>query len=419
METIEELLTDQNLASLKGSNELRPAPGVQLDSLVPTDGKSPDWARCLEAIPDLCKLERTPQSPHFHGEGDVWTHSKMVVEAMLESTAWRQAGAADRFVLFMAALLHDIAKPATTTVDPVSGHIGQPGHSARGAVDARVLLWRAGVPFEQREAVCRLIAAHQVPFHLFKDNRTGRSPEFVLRKLSHEANLDHLAALARADIIGRRYHDSANVLDDIELFRELALEEGCLDRPRHFADEHTRMRYFAGANVHPDNVYHRDPGSEVIVMSGLPASGKDSWVASNAPGLPVVSFDDAREELGLKHGKNEGQAAHFATDKAKDLLRCRAPFVWNATHISRAMRKKSIDLLQAYHARITVVYLEQPEPVLLARNTRRDTSLPNAAIARMLHRWEVVLPSEAHEVRYLASQAAPDKRAGNHRPRPS
>lgn len=413
---MQELLSEQNLASLKGSNELRVAPGAQLDSLVPKEGQSPDWADCLEAIPDLRKLSRTPQDPVFHAEGDVWTHTQMVLEAMTGSDTWRQADAGRRFVLFMAALLHDIAKPATTTVDLVSGHIGQPGHSARGAVDARVLLWRAGVPFEQREAVCRLIAVHQVPFHVLRGNRAGHSPEFIVRKLSHEVNLVDLAALAEADMVGRHYHDKQNVLDDIELFRELAREEGCYGQPRPFADDFTRMRYFAGEGVHPDTVYHRTPRSEVIVMSGLPASGKDTWVTTHAKGLPVVSFDHAREELGLKHGQNEGQAAHFATDKAKDLLRRCEPFVWNATHLSRQSRQKTLDLLQAYQARITVVYLEQPEAVLLSRNSRRDTSLPNAAIGRMLHRWEVVLPSEAHEVRYQASEPVPARRLSQRRP---
>lgn len=180
-------------------------------------------------LADLHRLARTPQDPVHHAEGDVWTHTRMVVEAMLQTTTWQQAGASDRFVLFMAALLHDIAKPATTVVDPVSGRIGQPGHSARGVVDARVLLWRAGVPF-----------------FTFKANRAGHSPEFIVRKLSHEVDLVHLAALAEADMTGRQCADQVSVLDDIELFRELARQEGCYGQPRPFADEFTRMRYLSG-----------------------------------------------------------------------------------------------------------------------------------------------------------------------------
>jgi predicted kinase len=399
MKTLQELLKEENLARLKGSLSLKPAAGADLAALVPADGRSPDWTACLTAIPDLERLTLTPQDPVFHAEGDVWTHTKMVCESMLDSPTWREADARSRFILFMAALLHDIAKPATTVVEDGGKRIGQPGHSSRGAVDARVLLWRAGVDFDVREAVCRLIAVHQVPFFALKGDRSGRSPEYIVRRLSHEVDLMHLAALAEADMRGRRFHDQASVLDDIELFRELAREEDCYGRPRSFADEFTRLRYFNGEALDPDSAYHRTPGSEVIVMSGLPASGKDHWVSRHARDLPVVSFDDAREELGLRHGQNDGQAAHFAVDKAKSLLRRHEPFVWNATHLSRQMRAKTLDLLHAYHARTTVVYLEQPERVLLERNRRRDSTLPNAALLKMLHRWEVALPSEAHALR--------------------
>lgn len=399
MKNLNDLLSEGNLARLKGSLSLKPAPGADLAALVPSEGRSPDWNACLAAIPDLEWLAITPQDPVFHAEGDVWTHTKMVCESMLDGATWRAADARSRFILFMAALLHDIAKPATTVVEDSGQRIGQPGHSGRGAVDARVLLWRAGVEFEVREAVCRLIGVHQVPFFALKGDRSGRSPEFIVRRLSHEVDLVHLAALAEADMRGRSFHDQASVLDDIELFRELAREEGCYGQPRAFADDFTRLRYFNGEALDPDSSYHRLPGSEVIVMSGLPASGKDHWVSRHAKDLPVVSFDDARHELGLRHGENDGQAAHFAVDKAKSLLRRREPFVWNATHLSRQMRAKTLDLLHAYHAHTTLVYLEQPERVLLDRNRRRDSTLPNAALLRMLHRWEVALPSEVHVLR--------------------
>ena len=64
------------------------------------------------------------------------------------------------------------------------------------------------------------------------------------------------------------------------------------------------------------------------------------------------------------------------------------------------MRKKTLDLLFAYDAQVELVYLEQPPKVIFKRNTQRDTSLPNKAIERMLFKWEVPLPTEAHVVAY-------------------
>lgn len=370
--------------------------------LVPEPHSAPDFQACLEAFPALEHAKTTPQSPVYHGEGDVWTHTKWVVESLLALPDYQAAPRADQEIVFLAALLHDIAKYSTTVVDETTGHISQPGHSRRGSIDSRIALWDAGVPFDVREAICRLVTLHQTPFYVMEGSRRGKTPEYQVREMSHQVNLRVLAMLAEADMRGRICADQQKVLDNIELFRELAREEGCYGQPRAFADAHTRVSYFRGADVHPDYALYQEPGSKVTVMAGLPASGKNHWVERNRKGLPVVSFDDAREELGLKHGENDGKAAHFAVDRAKELLRAKEPFVWNATHLSSQMRTKTLDLLFAYNAEVELVYLEQPRAELLRRNSKRDSTLTNKGLQEMVVRWEVPLPTEAHAVRYEA-----------------
>ncbi|MEN5167131.1 MULTISPECIES: AAA family ATPase [Achromobacter] len=371
-----------------------------LRALAPEPGQSPDYAACLAAFPALELAKTTPQDPRYHGEGDVWTHTMMVVDALLALPQYQTASRADQEVVFLAALLHDVAKHSTTVIDPVTGAIGQPGHSRKGAIDARIALWDAGAPFAVREAVCRLISVHQVPFFALEGSRRGKPPEFIARELSWHVSLPLLAMLAEADMRGRICADAQRVLDNIALFCELARDDGCFEQPRAFADAHTAVSYFRGADVHPDYPLFQEPGSRVIVMSGLPASGKNTWVNAHYPDLPVISFDDAREELGLRHGKNEGKVAHLAIERARELLRRKAPFVWNATNLSELMRKKTLDLLYAYHAEVELVYLEKPRAELLRRNSRRDTSLSNKTLTGMLHRWDLPLPTEAHRVVY-------------------
>jgi len=373
---------------------------TNIQKLVPSDGQSPDFQGCLNAFPALELAKVTPQGS-YHREGDVWTHTKMVVEALLALPDYQAATRVEQEVLFLAALLHDVAKHSTTVVDPVSGEIGQPGHSRKGAIDARIALWDAGVPFDIREAICRLISVHQVPFFALAGSRRGKSAEFIVRELSWQLSIPLLATLAEADMRGRICDDQQRVLDEIELFREIARDERCYGQPRAFADAHTRVSYFRGANVHPDYALHQTHGSKVVVMSGLPASGKNTWVEQHARGREVVSFDDARGELGLRHGKNEGMVAHRAFDKAKDLLRAREPFVFNATHLSEQMRSRTLDLLYAYHAEVEVVYLERPRAELLARNSKRDSSLTNKSLQAMVLKWEPPVPTEAHAVRYV------------------
>ena len=147
---------------------------AQIDAL--WQGQAVDFAACLDVFPVLEQAKNTPQDPVYHGEGDVWTHTQMVVSELLALADFQAASESEQRVLFLAALLHDVAKYRTTVINE-QGRISQPGHSKKGALDARIVLWELGLPFAEREAVCNLIAVHQVPFFAFEDTRHGHTPQ--------------------------------------------------------------------------------------------------------------------------------------------------------------------------------------------------------------------------------------------------
>lgn len=366
---------------------------------VPGTSRDIDWPALLGFIPALQALGDTPQDVRHHAEGDVLTHTRMVCDTLVAMPAYQAAPVERKFVLFYAALLHDLAKPPCTVTQP-DGSITSAGHSRRGAVDARLLLWRAGVPFSLREAICQIIRVHQMPFFAVFGDKSGATPEYLIRKLSWEVEMDALTTVAEADMRGRICPGGDLALLAIDAFREMAEQEHCLQGPRAFPDAATRMRYFAtqGA-VSADHAIYPVAGSKVIVLSGPPASGKDTWAAQHAPDLPMLSYDDAREALGVRHGsKAAGKAVHWVVDQAKALLRDQAPFVWNATHLSQQMRRKTLDLLYRYHAEVTLVYLEAPEALLLKRNALRDSTLTNKELTALLWHWGPPLQSEAHHL---------------------
>jgi predicted kinase len=330
-------------------------------------------------------LASTPQDAIYHAEGDVWTHTVMVVDELLALPAYAALSASERGVAFYAALLHDIAKPSTTRHD--EGRIMAPGHSKRGAIDARIALWKLGAPFFLREQVCRIIEAHQIPFFAFH-SKSGLSAEFLATELSLDRSMKLLCLVSEADIRGRVFAGMQNALEDIALFEQLCRELECWEVPRTFPDASTRRAYLKDKGERDINTPVFDDRSfEVVMLSALPASGKDT-LASQL-GLPVLSFDQVRMDLGLLHGQQPGKVVAIVEEKMRELLRQKKPFVINATHLSQQIRTRTLDLLEAYGARTRIVYLEEPIQVLLSRNKARGSSLSNAKLLGMLTHWEV------------------------------
>lgn len=357
-----------------------------------------EWVSFVEQTFPLLReeLAKTPQDEIYHAEGDVWTHTCMVVNKAIGSAAYQGLDESRAGVVFYASLLHDVAKSRTTSIK--EGRVISPGHSAKGAVEARRLLWDLGAPFFLREQVCRIIESHQVPFFALGKG-SGRDAEKMIRGLSVDRDLELLALVARADMEGRRFHGAAAVLADIDLFEMLAEELGCLREPFNFPDAATRISYLSsGQERSPvDRVFSEDP-FEVVMTSGLPASGKDSWCAS--AGLPIVSFDGVRKDLGLAYGKDNRKVSAVVTEAMKGLLRKKSGFALSATSLSEEVRRGSLKLFREYGATVRIVYLEQSRSVLLARNNQRGGSLRNSTLLSMLDHWEVPGYREAEEIEF-------------------
>jgi putative nucleotidyltransferase with HDIG domain len=357
-------------------------------------GWSVDWAALTHQFDWIRAMRDCPQDPIFHAEGCVWTHVGMVSTALAGLSEFRELPEKEREILFAAALLHDVAKPACTREE--DGRITSRGHSVRGAIMARRILWEHGVDFAAREQVCALVRYHQLPFHLI--NRPD--PHRMAFLASQTARCDLLTLLARADALGRECADKSELLTNIELFREVCREQDCLYGPRVFPSTHSRFLYFRTPGRDPSYHAHEDFRCDVIVMSGLPGSGKDTWIANHIPDLPHISLDTIRQETAAPPNRNQGRVVQTARERAREYLRAGQSFVWNATNVSREIRNQLVDLLAGYDARIRIVYVETSEDLLRTRNRSRLAIVPDTAMERILDRWEVPDPTEAQHVEW-------------------
>ena len=347
-----------------------------------------DWIRAMRDC---------PQDPEYHAEGDVWVHTRAVCEALVSDERFGSLSDDEREILFAAAMMHDISKPECTRRE--GGRIRSPGHSAKGSIRARRILWELNWPLAKREAVAGLVRHHMTPYHLLDGSTTQKRLFFA----SQTARCDWLAILSTADVRGRICRDQQRLLDNIALFEEMARGEGCLSEPKTFASNHSRFLYFRKEDRDPNYSAYDDTRCEVVLLSGLPASGKDTWIERHGEGKAVISLDALREQLHISPGQEQGTVISAAKQQARKYLRERTSFIWNGTNLSREIRAQIIDLAAAYNARIRIVYVEASLADITERNAQRARPVPPAAIERMLSRWEMPDLTEAHQVQVIVT----------------
>src|SRR4051794_19027700 len=182
-------------------------PRTGLPALPEPGAPCPDLGSLASEHPWLAALATTQEDDG----GDVLGHTARVAEALLRDQRFRALDVDDRSELWLAALLHDVGKPATTRYE--DGRWTAPGHARRGAIIARRLLWEAGAHPVARERICALVRHPPAPAGLIDSADATRRTI----RISLEAGVRRQHLLARADAAAR----DADALD-IDLFAELA-----------------------------------------------------------------------------------------------------------------------------------------------------------------------------------------------------
>lgn len=350
-----------------------------------------DWFREMKGV---------PQDPIWHAEGDVHTHTKMVVEALVALPEFIALDEQSQHILFAAAMLHDVEKRSTTTTEEIDGieRIVSPRHAKKGEFTTRSILYMdIPTPFEIREQIAKLVRLHGLPLWAIQKE----DPNKEVIKASLVVNTMHLSMLAKADILGRICEDADDIFMRIELFNELCRDNHCFGVPRSFASDYGRFLYLNKPDNSPDYDPYDDLKFEVLVMCALPGSGKDTYIRQNID-LPILSLDDIRRtnKIAPTDKKGNGKVIQLGKEQAKVFMRAKESFVFNATNITAEMRGKWISLFVEYGARVKIIYLEVSYKSLLKQNHNRDHKVPENIIHNMIAKLEIPGPTEAHEIAY-------------------
>jgi poly(A) polymerase len=135
-----------------------------------------------DILPEVAAMKGVSQPPEFHPEGDVWTHTLLLLERLDHPT----------LTLALGALLHDVGKPSSYRV---AERIRFDGHAGRGVEIAHAILQRLRFPRDAMERVETLVANHM------RFAQVGRMKESTLKRFLRMPDFEEHLELHRLDCL--------------------------------------------------------------------------------------------------------------------------------------------------------------------------------------------------------------------------
>lgn len=155
-------------------------------------------------LPEILVLQGCEQPPQFHPEGDVFVHTRLMLELLPPDAS---------LPLVLSVLFHDIGKPETYSYDAEADRIRFNGHDKLGAEMTVQILKRLRYPNHIIDAVEVGVANHMI----FKDVQRMRTAK-LKRFMARETFPDELE-LHRVDCAS-----SHGMLDNWEFLRKKTAE---------------------------------------------------------------------------------------------------------------------------------------------------------------------------------------------------
>ncbi len=140
-----------------------------------------------EILPEIAALKGVSQPPEYHPEGDVWTHTLLLLENLRNPT----------LTLALGALLHDVGKPPTFRL---ADRIRFDGHVETGIAMAEAILTRLRFSNDEIRQVVALVANHM----RFKD--APQMKVSTLKRFLRLENFPEHLELHRLDCVSSHGH---------------------------------------------------------------------------------------------------------------------------------------------------------------------------------------------------------------------
>jgi poly(A) polymerase len=158
-----------------------PKPGKGLELLDQTN-------LLMELLPEVSAMKGVPQPPQFHPEGDVYVHTRMMLDQLINAP----------LTLAFSVLLHDVGKPPTLSV---SDRIRFNNHDKVGARISKEIMKRLRFSNNEIEDVMACIDNH-IRFKDVKKMREAKLKRLMAREtFETELELHRLDCLCSHEIM--------------------------------------------------------------------------------------------------------------------------------------------------------------------------------------------------------------------------
>lgn len=168
-------------------------------------------------FPELKNLLGVPQNPLFHGEGDVWTHTMLVMDAAAnyrESVSYPEG-------FMLSAVVHDFGKAVSTTI--VDGVIHSYQHEVKGLPLVKSFIERLTTDSYLMKYCLNMTKNHMRPLILSKAKASIKSTNKMFDDALVPLDLIYLAI---SDDQGRIKENNEkdqlpNLLERLEIFNQI------------------------------------------------------------------------------------------------------------------------------------------------------------------------------------------------------
>lgn len=373
-----------------------------------------------DEFPLLKEYKITEQDSIWHSEGSVHIHTNMVIAETYKIVEENSLNEISSKILILAALFHDYGKPLSTkpVIIKEIERIGAPGHEDIGA--SRLLFCDPPLDFTQEEwgRVIELVAYHHIPKQLVVRNMGANEYCKLTRRVY---DLELLYFLEVADMNGRICPDKSEQLDIMEMFKMFCLEYNVWGQDPYkdnlslvsnkFPNYETPMwlvyqmssRYEDGQIHMLEEELSRAYGymgqqSHLVIMCGLPGSGKSTYIENHFSGYEVISLDEIREKLANCRSVQsfDLDVVRLAHKKLKDLLRLKKNIIWDATNFRKDFRSKICQQGYNYKAFVEIVFFHKPLSLILKQNKSRKHVVPHEAIENQVKMFQKPDIDECH-----------------------